>query len=502
MHNDDPESRAATRTDGLSRLAALVAARLGLHFPDSRQKDLLRAARALARDQGREDTEAYLQSLLAAPLTDRQVAILVEHLTVVETYFFREMQSLAAFRDHVVPELIRKRAGVPPRLRIWSAGCCTGEEAYSLAMLLADLVPTPGHWDIHIRGTDVNAAALDKARRGVYTEWSFRGMPEHVRARHFKPHGPTAFEVRSRYKGMVAFDCLNLATDPYPSLQNDTNAMDVIFCRNVLMYMVPDRARAVLAAFERCLVEDGWLIVAPSECTLLQGSGFTPVIFDGATLYRKAHPPPAPAATPARGVPLAPPFVKPPPLRVDRATQARPSVRKVTAYDDALAAYREGRYDEAMAALQPLLDTGTAVARDSGAAGRAFALMARIEANRGKLEDAAEWSQKAIAVDRVNPGFYYLLATILEEQHRPADAAQALQRALYLDSSFVLAHYALGTIALREQGRKAADRHFLNGAALLARLPKQEVLPESEGLTAGRLLEIIQTLTAAKEARP
>jgi chemotaxis protein methyltransferase CheR len=495
MNRPDTETSDTAADPELDRLAELVVARMGLHFPASRRKDLLRAAEALAREAGRSDTGAYLKSLIAGPLTDRQTEILTSHLTVVETYFFREMKSLDAFRDHVIPELLRQRAGVDQRLRIWSAGCSTGEEAYSIAMLLTDLIPDPGPWDLHILATDINARALEKAREGVYTEWSFRGMPDPLRERYFKPHGSKAFAVKPRFKSEVSFVALNLATDTYPSLLNDTNAMDVIFCRNVLMYLAPEQVQKIVSSFHHCLVEGGWLIVSPSETSLLHGSGFAAVSFDGATLYRKAKPRQAAAA-------IRPPPGPAPSSRI-HAEVVRTAVvpdLQPDPYEGALAAYHAGRYDAASAFLKPLLTPGAG--RECGPSANALALMARIEANQGKLNQAEDWAQKAISANKLNPGYYYLLATIQEEQQRPAEAVQALNRALYLDSSFILAHYTLGTIALREHGHKAADRHFLNAASLLAQRPKTEVLPEAEGVTAGRLLEIVQTFTGTEDRRP
>lgn len=514
MNNGGAQSVGDTASAGLIRLGALVAARMGLHFPESRQGDLLRGAQALAREHGREDTEAFLQSLLAAPLTDRQMEILTAHLTVGETYFFREMKSLDAFRDHVIPELIRQRAGGDQRLRIWSAGCSTGEEAYTIAMILSELIPDLDAWDVDILATDINPLSLDKARQGVYTEWSFRGMPESLRKRYFEPQGKKTFAVRPRFRGMVSFACLNLATDVYPSLQNNTNAMDVIFCRNVLMYFLPELVQKVIMHFRNCLVEGGWFIVAPSESSMLLASEFASVPLDGATIYRKDSHKPA-AATVWQMPPIAakpveeewkffPPLSTPVPSVQSGKdkTSAAPTGTPQSAfrnpetdpYEEALVAYRAGCYADAEATLQTLLGADGATERGIKA-GNSFALMARIDANQGKLNQAVEWAEKAITADKVNPGFYYLLSTILEEQHRPKDAVQALKRALYLDSTFILAHFALGNIALQENGRKNADRHFVNAAALLARLPKDEVLPESEGVTAGRLLEIIESIT-------
>jgi chemotaxis protein methyltransferase CheR len=497
MKRQDTESSNAAETVGLTRLAEMVVARMGLHFPDTRHKDLLRGARALAKEQGAKDPEAYLQSLVDSPLSDRQIEILTAHLTVGETYFFREMKSLDAFRDHVIPELLGERTGLAQRLRIWSAGCSTGEEAYSIAMLLSDMIPDLHAGGIHILATDINAQALEKARRGVYSEWSFRSMPDVLRGRYFTALDPKTFAIKPRFAEMVSFAGLNLATDLYPSLLNETNAMDVIFCRNVLMYLDPDAVLKIIEAFHHCLVEGGWLIVAPSETSLLRGSAFVPVSFEGATLYRKTTltPPSPPEQAPK------PPAAAPPTIRTTRPVAAPPPppppiIQPPTSlYETAAAAYHAGRYVDAAAMVRTLINAGPPAGYGHGEDGKAFALMARIDANQGKLDQALEWANKAIAADKINPGCYYLLATILEEQNRPSEAVQALSRALYLDPAFVLAHYTLGTIALREQGRQAAARHFQNASAVLIRLPKHELLPESEGMTAGRLLDIIGSMT-------
>ena len=536
---DFPMHKVASRpcaevVDGLDRVAEVVAAYMGLHFPESRRRDLLRGAQALADEYGCGNIEALLRLLRAGSLSDRQIEILTSYITVGETYFFREMKSLDAFRNHLIPELIRLRSGGNQRLRIWSAGCSTGEEAYTIAMILADLIPDLKAWNIHILGTDINPRAIEKARRGIYKEWSFRGLTRTMRERYFEPRGDKEFAVRSRFKDMVSFAHLNLAADSYPSLHNDTNGMDVIFCRNVLMYFLPKKAQEVIHRFQQCLTAGGWCIVAPSEIPMLTASDLKPISFDGATLYRKeqqphtrtpssmtatfAPPPEAaiwrfgpPIVVPEKPVSLpTAPAQKPqphpaPPAEYQQPFPPAPAQQQPLPttpasqgpvpdlYEAALEAYRAKQHAQAGDMLRLLFDSDGFQPRGAQG-GAAFALMARIEADQGRLELAGVWADKAIAADKVNPGYHYLLSTVLEELGRPDDAARALKHAIYLDSDFILAHFALGNIFLRENGRKRADRHFTNAAALLNCLPKDEVLAESGGVTAGRLLEVIQSI--------
>lgn len=499
MTDDRSSDGKGPSISGLDQLGALVAERMGLHFPENKRQDLWRAVQSLAREHGQDDTESFLQSLLTSSLTEQQVEMLAPHVTVGETYFFRETKALEAFRDHVLPERIRHRSERDRRLRIWSAGCGSGEEPYTLAMLIESLIPDARRWDMGIYGTDINPRALEKARRGVYTEWSFRGVPGELRSRHFEPAGRDAYRVTGRLKDRVSFAYHNLATDDYPSLVNNTHDMDVIFCRNVMIYFTPQKVQRVIERFHRCLVEGGWLIVAPSETSILLASEFTAVPFEGATLYRKLTPKPREAVVQVPAAPelslsprsVAASLMWPEPPPTPPALSRQDPTRR---YETALAAYRSGHYDDVVAILQTLLAEAGPEEHAGGIHGDAYALMARTFANQGNLEQALQWCEKAVRADKTNPRYCYLLAMILLEQGRETAAVQALKRSLYLDPGLIAAHYTIGNIAIRQNRPKAASRHFHNALSLLSSTPKETTLPALGGMTAGRLRETIQTV--------
>ena len=158
----------------LGRLSEFIAARMGLHFPQERWGDLANGLALAAGEHGLQDAEEYAQWLLSAALTRREIEALASHLTVGETYFFREKRSFEILEDEVIPELIRVHGSGDLRLRIWSAGCCTGEEAYTVAMLLDKMIPNLFDWNVTILATDINPKFLESASRGIYGEWSFR----------------------------------------------------------------------------------------------------------------------------------------------------------------------------------------------------------------------------------------------------------------------------------------------------------------------------------------
>lgn len=447
----------------LSGLSDFVATRLGLHFPQERWRDLQRGLVAAAAEFGFEDAEACARWLLSAALERNHIEVLASHLTVGETYFFREKGSLDILGEHIVPELLRLRRDGERHLRIWSAGCCTGEEPYSLAILLDSLIPDPRAWNVTILATDINPGFLRKAAAGIYSEWSFRGTPEWVKERYFKKRKDGRLELHPHIRARVTFSYLNLADDVYPALLNNTNAMDVIFCRNVLMYFNAERVKRVSGNFHRSLVEGGWLIVSPTETSNTLFSSFMPVEFPGAVIYRKLE-----AAN--RPVALKPPVLAPEP-------DGEATVTSVPGLG---------------AVLEPI-----AVPAPCRDAGEEACLAARRCADQGHLMEAVEWSEKAIAADKLNPAHYYLLASIEQEQGQSEAAVQSLMRALYLDSGFVLAQFALGNIQLSQGRRREGERHFANALAMLRNHSADEMLPESEGLTAGRLVEIITSVLAS-----
>lgn len=161
----------------LAQLSEFVARHIGLHFPQERWRDLERGVQSAAHELRAPNMTACAQWLLSEPLTRKQIEILAGNLTVGETYFFREKRSFAILGDSILPELIGARQKTERRLRLWSAGCCTGEEPYSLAILLDRILPNLQRWRVTILGTDVNPHFLQKAAEGVFSEWAFRDAP-------------------------------------------------------------------------------------------------------------------------------------------------------------------------------------------------------------------------------------------------------------------------------------------------------------------------------------
>lgn len=247
----------AIRDDPRLRLRDLVARRVGLR---ASALDDARIDAALARIG---DALTRLPELPTHASAWQQV---VDALVIGETNFFRQRAWFAQLEEHALGTLIaaRQRSG-RRRLRIWSAGCATGEEPYGIALVVRRLLRGLGHWDVRIVGTDVNAASLDAARLGRYRAWSLRELEPEVRAYAFTAVDGGRFALDPAVRAAVTFAPLNLAEGeplPAPLARGD---VDLAICRNVLMYLTPEAQRAVTGRLAGALAPDGWLAVAPLE---------------------------------------------------------------------------------------------------------------------------------------------------------------------------------------------------------------------------------------------
>lgn len=498
----------------LADLSDLLDKKMGIHFPRERWKDMERGISAAARELGCKDIQSCISGLLTSTMSRTQLEILASHLTIGETYFFREPGIFEAIEQCIINKLVHSRSGRDQRIRLWSAGCATGEEAYSLAILLHRLIPDINDWNISILATDINPKFLQKAELGVYSDWSFRGVPKWIKDKYFTVNANGRYQLQPYIKRQVTFSYLNLAEDAYPALTNGTNAMDVIFCRNVLMYFSTLRAKQVIENLHRCLVDGGCLAVSSVEVSHNLFAGFDPVNFRDVRLYSKADAYvksheheidssprtvavvlPATEAEPSIDTTgtsdsLMEETVLPDPVTDTAADTARTEAGK---YEQAAGLYRQGCYAEAADKLMTMM---TEVPDDI----RAMELMARILANQGQLKEAAGWCEQAVSNNKLDASCYYLLATIRQECGQIDEAVTALNRALYLEPGLVLAHFALGNLA-RLQGNSAdSNRHFANALASLDKYQSGDLLPESEGMIAQRLREIIETAHFNREA--
>ncbi|HYT87346.1 MAG TPA: CheR family methyltransferase [Gemmataceae bacterium] len=426
-------------------VARFVAQRTGLSFAGREGSAELGIRKAMGCAHV-ADVLAYLE-LLATDA--RAFDNLLDELTVGETYFFREPQQFAFLRNEVLPALARR--GHP--IRAWSAGCASGEEAYSLAILFEEL----GLADrSSLLATDICRAALARAWRATYGAWSLRGEGAVAAIPYLRPAGKL-YQVEERIRRRVAFQHLNLALDVYPSFATGTWGLDLILCRNVLIYFDCDTVRSVAGRLFDALAEGGWLLTASADPLLTDMAPFEVITTNEGVFYRRSADKPAVLYPKWKGEAPAEPGL-------DSAARQEP---------------------RPPGQAKPRPD------RDAEAASRDIRALANRDAAAAERGCAAAVAQYPLSAELA-----YLHAVLLLELGRLAEAARALRRVLYLDRSLALAHFTLGAILQRSGNTKGARRAYRNVRDLCSACPPEQILPLSDGEHAGQLAEAAEAQLA------
>lgn len=495
----------------LEKLNRHLSRHIGLNFYPGRRADLERGINKAASEFGFDQPQQCVNWLLEAPLDKKQIEVLSSILTIGETYFFRQQDSFDLLRLNILPAILQSDRPVPNKIRIWIAACSSGEEAYSVAMLLDRMGKQVKGLNIALLATDINIKALEKAESGIYTQWAFRNTPPWVQNNYFTPVDKKKFEILPRIRDMVKFEYLNLAEDNYPSLVSNTNGMDIIFCRNVLMYFASDRAKEVLKRIHKSLVTGGWLIMAPTDAFHLTGNTLFDQHPSHTSIYRKntAVPLPDLSIEESMSFPQSAdfPIEQPPPepsstvystgaehlpgVPVNNVDSHQPKEEKDILKDiliEARELFTTGNYLAVIQLLQPLIEKNT---NGSVLIPDICLLMARTHANLGKLDDALDWSERALTINKLDTHSHYLKAVILMEQGKSAEAVHSLRRCIYIDPDFILGHFTLGNLYYQDRNTNQALRSFNNALELINPLPADTVVSIEEGLFAGRLKDII-----------
>lgn len=454
--------------DTYERLAETLRTRAGLVFQSLRRPAVEHAAAHVMERIGIVTPEAFV------PLVAQDGAVfddLMAEVTIGETYFFREPGHFAVLRERVFPEF-KAAVGEKRRFRAWSAAASTGEEPYSIAIAMREQ-----GIDGDVLGTDISRARLSAARRGTYRKWSFRGVPEETLERYFRATGDS-FTLASEIRRDVDFRYLNLASDCYPAMSSGVWGMDVIFCRNVLIYFDRDTIEHVAKSLLDSLSDDGWIFLGATDPPLSDYVACQVVQTPTGLVYRR---PGAKSRGIASGVTkLAPirlrtePAAPPPPARADLQGPLRypiaPPIPEV--------------------AHVPSSGISRALEEPAGSPATVAAQRVRELANAGRLEEAGRECAAALDIYRDAPELHYLHAILVAQARQFAESARAARRALYFDRTMIVAHTALGTALAKSGDIAAARRAFESAVRLLASMPADATVPYSGGEPAGRLLEM------------
>jgi len=449
----------------------------GLHFPEERFKDLTRALSSAAKEKGIE-IEKYITKLLLGHLTEEDFKVLVACLTIGETYFFRDKKLFDIMRERILPPILNKKRYSNKTLKIWSAGCSSGEEAYSIVILLKELIPDYEAWNIDIIATDINHTFLSKAKKGIYSEWSFRGTDLGFKNRYFLKCEDNGYKIKSNIAKLVKFYNLNLADKAYIVNNQRLDSFDIIFCRNVLIYFSLNQGKEIINRFYNTLIDGGWLIVAPTESLFLNKTSFVPINIEDVFLYQKS--------IEKSGVVNSSKYIVRENILID-------AEEKEHFFKEVKWKLQE-EHSKAINLEVLKINSEEEPIEEQSIEGEDLEKISRCFANDGKLEEAIEVCKRAILMDKINPTYYHLIAKIYQEQGNINEAISCLKKAIFLEPQFIIAYFELGNLNLREGKQKEALKNFHNAQELLRNLEKEQVVPHSEDITSGTLSSIINNI--------
>jgi len=518
---------------GVERLRAVAAKRLGLRFDDGKSVFLAEVLQRRLDHTGRRLNEYLLPLEAAAPPPD-ELRVLAQELTVTETYFFRNAEQLRVLIEVALPARALARPG---QLRVLSAGCASGEEPYSIAMMLYDQ-PEPCPWDVDLQAIDINPAMLNRARQGQYSPWALRETPPDVQARCFRPQG-REFVLDERFRALVTFSERNLIRDDPAFWRPD--AFDVVFCRNVMMYFSADVAAGVVARLTRSLAPGGFLFLGYAE-TLRGLSHDFHLLHTHDTFYYQRRQAWEPAPRPADGVglplsawgarerasagelgePLAGTVgwewpadavrpsedswvetIRQAAQRVEsltrpaaEASDTGPSAARVT-WDlgVALELLRQEKFADALSLV-------TALPPEAADDADVLLLRAVLLTHGGDLAAAEALCADVLRLDEMSSGAHYLMALCREGGGDRAGAAEQDQTAAYLDPLFAMPRLHLGLLARRSGDQATARRELAAAHRLLQGEDASRLLLFGGGFTREALIAFCRAELAASGGAP
>lgn len=529
----------------LQEIARLITQKTGICFREQDYASLSRKLEQRIQALGFRDLERYYHFLnqdLEVPVgklgwwKKPQISVaeewqnLVDLITVRESYFFRDRNQMTLLANTLIPLIMEQRCQMTlgrPRLRLWSAGCSTGEEPYSLAILLLEMLGLGevSQWDVFILGTDICETSLARARSGLFSSWSFRQFDPALKEKYFQPH-PQGWQINPEVQRLVTFHQNNLLADAFPQVGGPIFEIDLILCRNVFIYFSPNSVDQVLGKFVQTLTPQGFLVTGHAE---LQGrplQSLRPLSFPESVVYQRSDTlmPPTPILTALWQPPRqsSPPPRSPDSIFPTAATPTSPPPRPAPAsakpgtlphpipsglLQEARTLKQRQNYTGMIRLLQPLLPPSASSSfppstlvspapsprlGDRAQQLEAHLLLAQAHANLGHVHEAQQLCQAALKLDPCSVEIYTLLAQIAEETGDLEGAKVFLKRVIYLDPDAIMAYFNLSLIYEQENSLDRARKVQTTTWDLVKRLPPHTIVDPEHQRTAQELQTFLE----------
>ncbi|MGA8830805.1 MAG: CheR family methyltransferase [Desulfomonilaceae bacterium] len=492
----------------LLRFCDFVRDQVGLDFPQKIWGSLRRNLARGAAAHGFGSVVEFTRWITETPGQGKKLDILVGLLTVGETFFFRDQKALEAIDRVIVPYIVGTKPELNKTVRIWSAGCSTGEEPYSIAILLKRSLWASSNQQVKILGTDINKESLEKAKKAIYKEWSFRGVPSWLKKDHFS-RVPGGYELDPKIRSMVEFRRLNLASFDYSSVLGNFGPVDLVLCRNTLMYFTSEVRKRIIGKVLFWLNTGGWLLVGPSEVPHVVHRKLKLVTLPGAIFFRRNSGAEDILRSFQSFEPQAIRTIKPDKEKdwwiIDELQKAKAPVLKHRPFAEQEPHENLGLEEELQKARQEfelanynetvniLKNLSSNIELDPALLGPICYLLAKAYANLGMLKEAQDSIEQALKVDKLNIAYHHIFASILQANEMLEEASKRLERILFLDPDHIMANVTLATIQTKLNNKSKALRHIRNSMTLLDGLSPEEVVPDSDGASADHLREMVKS---------
>ncbi len=430
----------------------------------------------------------YLEQLQVCQTQSPLLEHLIAGVTVGETYFFRDENQIALLKNRILKEIIqKKRAENNLSLRIWSAGSASGEEIYTIALLLIEAIPDIHKWSLNLLATDINTESLKKAIKGEYGEWSMRSISNYYKQRYFTLDDKI-FTISQAVRDLVHFDYLNLNEDAFPAIFNGTNAQDLILCRNVFIYFEIKQITHVMSKFYACLVPGGYLLLGASDPVNISHTDFIFHHNDGLV------------------------FTRPEIVKIDEKVEKIKITKKPLKQEKITLSFNKHKTNSTSVLnknsdinldfqlkINQFLDSGKwhdvlNTISLSNEKNTKFSLCAQATAlaNLGKLQQAEKICQEILSRYSTDKESYFTYALILIELNQIIEAEKILRKTLYLDHQFVPAHFQLGLLLLRDKKYALGLKSLTNALTIAKSKDADEQVTGTRGLNYEGLVDILQ----------
>ncbi|MEO5333651.1 MAG: hypothetical protein H7839_16685 [Magnetococcus sp. YQC-5] len=479
----------------LQQAREVILQRTGIVIKDHQQDNLTDTLYCAMERFAMPSITALLDHLQVCPLSDPTMEFFISRITTGESYFFRDEEQIEFLRQVWLPQVVAaKRQAKTPFLRIWTAGCSSGQETVTLAILLREAIPNLDQWQIHLLGTDINVEALQQAMAGHYTEWSFRTTPDVYRHRYFLPIGKE-WRVRDEVRSLMKFTCLNLIEDAYPTSLGQTQAMDLILCRNVFIYFNAETITKIATKLAECLVPGGYLITGAADMLQNTIQGCTIHPHGRYVYYRREFP-----VVSKNQAPLVTPYEtwSPSQLRVVMPLEATFKTKKDLSGHETSRFIQTDDLEQQIVRLMgseswhQALEIIQMLPHYRQKSAKLLQYQAKILANMGRTDQTLALCQSSIALESTDKHVYLIQGLALLEARQMAEAEAAFRKAIFLDRTFLECHFQLGLLLLQTNRVAHGLKSLENALNLAEKSPSHWLIHNASNTTVARFAPVLR----------